>query len=51
MNLPVNASCDAPVITPDVERPTEGDIVVERVNQNYRILPYFTIFNFNLDPK
>ena len=36
MNLPVNASCDAPVITPDVERPTEGDIVIEKVNQNYQ---------------
>ena len=51
MNVAVKASRDVAVLTPDVERPTEGEIVVERVNQNYRILPYFTIFNFNLDPK
>ena len=36
MNVPVNVSCNVPVITPDVERPTEGDIVTEKVNENYQ---------------
>ena len=46
MNLPVNASCDAPVITPDVERTTEGDIVIEKVNQNdQNRVSYFLILN------
>ena len=50
VNVPVMASCDVPVITPDVERPTEGDIVIEKVNQNYQNR-VFNFFYFNLDPK